>query len=141
MKRVLITVLVLGVSGFLLLNWLLFGDRSSFQSGLAQYTDLPAAASDITVYQQRNITDQFAADFIITETDFVSFAAENQWALEPITNSARIFYARAFHRGEPNDTKDLTNGLYYSKRAANGGGITVAYDRDGGRGYIERASR
>jgi len=141
MKRAFIIVFVLGLLGVLFLGWAMFGDHSSFQTGLGRYEGLPPKASDITVYRDQNISGTFVADFKIPEPDFLSFAAEKHWAIQPITGSESVFQARAFQESRPNDKREITDGLYYSKRAANGGGVTVAYDRKGGRAYIESSSR
>ena len=124
-----------------LLLWAMFGDRSSYQAKLGSHPNLPSTASDITIYQNRNITGQFVTDFKIAEHDFTSFAAEHHWDLRPISAPETVFQAISFHERRPNKKKEIVNGLFYSKRAANGGGVTVAYDRDAGRGYIESSSR
>lgn len=116
-------------------------EHSWFRRGLDRYEGLPAKASDITVFRDDNIAGLFLADFKIPEHDFVSFATEKHWPVEPISGAIFIFQAKAFQEGRPNGKKEITDGLYYSKRAANGGGITVAYDRKNGRAYIDRSSR
>jgi len=141
MKRIVVSCVGLTVIGVLALGWAMFGDRSSFQTGLDRCEGLPQTASDITIYEAKNISGVLIADFKIAEHDFVSFAATKHWSLEPISNSASVFQAKAFHEGRSNDKKEITDGLYYSKRAANGGGVTVAYDRKSGRGYIDSSSR
>jgi len=141
MKRVLIIVLALVVAAVVLLGWNMFGDHSSFQTGLTQYEGLPAAASDITVYRNRNISGTVVADFKISEPDFVSFAQQKRWDVQPISGPVFVFQAKAFHDGHANDEKELADGLFYSQRAANGGGITAAYDRRTGRAYINSSSR
>src|SRR6516225_9355987 len=102
--------------GLGLLNWLLFGDRSSFHTGLSKLEGLPPADSDITVYQERNITGEFVTDFRIAESNLVVFAAEKQWDLQPIVGSALACQAVAFREKRPNDRKEIVDGLYYSKR-------------------------
>ncbi|MEI7730128.1 MAG: hypothetical protein WCO56_11185 [Verrucomicrobiota bacterium] len=141
MKRAIIVVFMLGLSGLFLLGWGMFGDHASFQTGLDQYEGLPPKASDITVYQNKNISGIFVADFKITEPDFRSFAAEKHWPVQPISGSTFVFQARAFHEDRANDKKVITDGLVYSQRAANGGGVTVTYDRKDSRAYIDSSSR
>jgi hypothetical protein len=141
MKCVLIAGLAVCVLGLLLLGWSMFGDHSSFQTGLSHFEGLPPTASDITVYQNRNLSGVLIADFKIAELEFVSFAAEKHWVVQPISGSAFVFQARAFHEGRPNEKKEITDGLYYSRRADNGGGLTAAYDRKDGHAYIDRSSR
>jgi len=141
MKRIVVGCVCLIVVGVLVLGWAMFGDRSSFQTGLDSYEGLPHTASDITIYRNKNMSGVFIADFRIPEHDFVSFAADQHWSLQPILGSASVFQAKAFHEGRENDKKEIIDGLHYSKRAANGGGVTVAYDRKNGRGYIDSSSR
>jgi hypothetical protein len=141
MKRVFFILFFAGMLGLLLLGWAMFGDHSTFQTGLANYEGLPEKASDITVFRDRNISGQFVADFRIAEPEFVAFSKERNWAVQPITNPESVFHARAFHEGRPNNKKEISDGLYYSRRAANGGGVTVAYDRKDGRAYIQSSSR
>src|SRR5580765_197108 len=141
MKRAIIIILGLAVAAVLVLGWCMFGDHSEFHTGVANYEGLPAAASDITVYQNRNISGAFVMDFRISESNFVTFAREKHWDVKPISGSESAFQAKAFHEGRPNDKKEITDGLFYSQRAANGGGITAAYDRQTGRAYIDSSSR
>ncbi len=119
----------------------MFGDHSSFQARLARYEGLPLTASDITVYQNQNISGIFIADFKIPETEFSAFAAQKHWAVQPISGSVFIQQASAFHEGRSNATKEITDGFYYSQIAGNGGGTAVAYDRKDGRAYISISDR
>jgi len=144
MKRILIGFLAIALLVLLTLSvlfWISFSDRSSYQSGLPNFEGLPQTASDITIYQNKNISGTLVADFKISESNFVSFAKEKSWVVQPIKNVEYIFQAKAFHEGKFNDKLEIADGLYYSKRAENGGGITVAYDRKSGRGYIESSNR
>src|SRR6266576_2026410 len=75
MKRFVIVCFCLITVGFLALGWVIFGHRSSFQTGLDTYEGLPQTASDITIYENKNMSGIFIADFKIAEHDFVSFAA------------------------------------------------------------------
>jgi len=119
----------------------MLGDRSSFQTELSSYDRLPQTASDITVYRNANVSGQLVMDFKISEPDFVSFAAKKNWPIQPTTGAQFVFHAWAFHEGRPNERKEIGEGYYYSQRARNGGGITVAFDRKNRRAYIESSSR
>ena len=141
MKRLIIIVLALSVAAVVLLGWSMFGDRSSFQTGLKQYENLPNTASDITIYQNRNISGTFVADFKIYEPDFILFARKKGCEVQAISSPTYVCQAKAFQEGKPNDRKEVTNGLFYSQRAANGGEISLTYDRGSGRAYIESSSR
>lgn len=141
MKRALIIALVLAGMGLLLSGWIMFGDHSSFRTGLSQYEGLPSGASDITVYQNKNLSGIFAAEFKISESDFDTFAAQRYWVVQPISGSVVVYQPSDFHEGRPSATKEIHDGLYYSQRDGNGGGTAVAYDRKDGRAYITISSR
>jgi len=113
MKRIVVVSLCLILVGVLVLGWAMFGDRSSFHTGLDSYEGLPHTASDISIYENNNMSGIFIADFKIAEHDFVSFAATEHWSLQPISGSASVFQAKAFHEGRPNDKREIIDGLYY----------------------------
>lgn len=129
------------VAGFIVLCWAMFGDRSSFQRGLSHHPELPQAASNITVFENKNFTGAFVAEFQIAEKDFVAFATEQHWGLRPVSEPTYVFQPYAFQTGHPNDKKEILDGLYYSMRSADGSGVTVGYDRKQGRAYIEKSAR
>src|SRR6266516_1197030 len=106
MKRIVVGCFVLIAVGFLVLGWAMFGDRSSFHTGLDRYEGLPHTASDISIYAGKNSSGVFSADFKIAENDFVSFAATRHWSLEPISGSASVFEAKAFHERRTNKKKE-----------------------------------
>jgi hypothetical protein len=145
MNRTIITViavvLALSVGLMVLLNWAMFGDHSSFQKGLAKYEGVPATASDITVYENKNISGVYVADFKISEADFLAFAREKHWGVKPIDGAAWVFQAEAFQIKNPNDKKKIHNGWFCSQPNAEGHWIEAAYDLRSGRAYIYRSSR
>ncbi len=127
----------LAVAGF---GWLMFGDHSHFETGLAKSKYLPPTAHDINIYTNPNITGWFVCDFSMNEEDFKKLAEKQGWNPREIKEPEKILTAKSVHDGTHKEHK-LKNGLYYSKRAPNGGGVTVGYDRDNHRGYIEQSSR
>lgn len=133
--------IVICVTVFCILAWMMFSDQSSFKTGLDKYTYLPDSAHDITVFTNLNISGVVLCDFKIEEKDFKDFGEKQEWKIEEIKQPKELFLALSFHKKNTNDKHQIKNGLYYSKRASNGGGITVAYDRDNGRGYISKSSR
>jgi hypothetical protein len=145
MNRIIITVIAvvfaLSVGLSLLLNWAMFGDHSSFQKGLAKYEGVPATASDITVYENKNISDRYVAEFKISEADFLAFAREKNLGNKPIAGSASVYQAEAVHNGRPNDKKRIHDGWFCAQPDPEGQFIEVAYERPSGRGYIYRISR
>lgn len=136
-----ISFVVLVVIALIVFNWIMFGDHSSFESGLAKYEYLPDTAHDITVYTNLNISGTFICDFSMKEEIFKDFAKKQDWKIKEIKFPEYIFDAYEFHKGNTHKKHQIKSGLYYSKRADNGGGITVGYDRDNGRGYINKSSR
>ena len=136
-----LSFLVFGFGVFVFLGWLMFGDHSSFETRMAKNEFLPASAHDITVFKNPNMSGIFLCDFSIDEKGFKDFSSMQKWAIEEVEVRKEMFTAKAFHAGTPDERHKITNGLYYSKRAPNGGGITVGYDRDNGRGYISSSSR
>ena len=144
LSKVVLSIVVLALC--LLVNCtvvslVMFGDRSSFEGGLGNYEGIPEAASDINVFKNDNISGMFLADFEIGEDEFVRFAESEGWDLDDVSGSEHIFVAEAYFEKAANPWTTIRNGLYYSKRARNGGGVTVGYDRKGGRGYISSSSR
>lgn len=105
MKYIVAIFIASVLLGTVLVGWIMFGDHSSFQTGLARYEGLPRTASDITVYRNTNMSGMLVADFKISEPDFVSFAAEKHWALQPIAGEESLYEAKAFHAGRSNDRK------------------------------------
>jgi hypothetical protein len=119
----------------------MFGDRSSFESGLGNYEGIPETASDINVFKNDNISGMFLADFEIGEDEFVRFAENEGWDLDRVSGREHIYVAKAYFEKAANPRITITTGLFYSKRARNGGGVSVVYDRKSGRGYISSSSR
>lgn len=147
MKRLLIILsAILVLAGVVVAVGLhaLFGERVSFQTGLASCEGIPVTATDISVFRNENMSGMFVADFRISEADFLAFAAEKGWSVvkvAPPGTSGPIFTAQALHVGRGMADKQIFDGYYYSKRAPNGGGVTVAWDRAEGRGYLDISAR
>ena len=133
-------IMVLCLTVFLTFCWFMFGDFSSFKTRLDKYKYLPETAKDITVYTNSNITGMFLCDFAIGEKDFRVFAKQQNWEVEEIKSLEELPTAISWHEKKYNGHR-IKDGVIYSNRAANGGGTTVAYDRENGRGYISKSSR
>lgn len=119
----------------------MFGDRTSLEEGLSEYDGIPSSASDINIFKNENLSGMFLADFAISEDNFVSFAEEKGWELEAISGRENIFVAKPYFEEVENPRRAITSGYYFSDRARNGGGVTVAFDRNSGRGYISSSNR
>jgi len=108
---------------------------------------LPDSASDVSYYKSYQFT---AYEFDIPEADFVAWSWHD---LKPITKP--IFVERYTYRSAPyvmlspvatqaeidnweeaRGRHQVFNGLFFQVRRSNGGGVTVVYDRDQGRGYF-----
>ncbi len=144
-KRILLWI-GLAVGGLpiwivLLALWAMFGRAPYFAAGLASYEGLPPTASDITVFESRDIASIVAVNFRITEADFVAFAEALDLQVAPITSWESIPDAEALHRGDPDFDRAISNGLVCEERAPNGAGVTLVFDRELGRGFLVQSSR
>lgn len=140
--RIILGLVAVCLAGGAFLTWAMFGDHSSYGEHLTEHNLLPQSASDISFYRNQNISGIFVADFAISEADFMSWAQQSL-DLQPeiISEPQKITDARAFARGEMNTFHIIKHGLYASRRQPNGGGVDLAYNRDNGRGYVDRSSR
>ena len=125
----------------LLALWAMFGRAPYFAAGLASYEGLPPTASDIIVFESRDIASIVAVNFKITEADFVAFAEALGLQVAPITSGQPILDAEALHRGDPDFDRVISNGLVGEERAPNGAGVTLVFDRELGRGFLVQSSR
>ena len=130
---------VVGICGYLLLTWALFGDHSSSGEHVASDELLPKTASDISFYRNQNFTGLFIADFAISETEFIRWSRSLELQPEVIDEPRTIADARAFSRRNTAGHHIIEHGLYISRRQRNGGGVDLAYNRDNGRGYISKS--
>lgn len=106
-----------------------------------EYDGIPVSASDINIFKNENFSGMFLTDFAISEANFVSFADEQGWVLEGVSGRENIFVAKPYFEEAENPRRAITSGYYFTDRAPNGGGITVAFDRNSGRGYISSSNR
>ncbi|MCI5114492.1 MAG: hypothetical protein D3912_06615 [Candidatus Electrothrix sp. AX1] len=139
--RIILGLVAVCVAGGAFLTWAMFGDHSSYGERLTEHELLPEAASDISLYRNQNFSGIFVADFTISEADFMSWAQSLDLQPELISEPQEIRDAQAFVHGEMNTFHIIKHGLYVSRRRPNGGGVDLAYNRDNGRGYIDRSSR
>ena len=119
----------------------MFSDHSSYETGINQNEHLPKSAKDINLFRNSNISGRFVCDFSIGEDPFKLFAKKELWEPKEVTEQVQISTAISVHENNYKKSMIITNGLFYSKRTPNGGGITVAYNRENQRCYISRSSR
>jgi len=118
---------------------------------VARVAWLPHSASNISYYQSYSFT---AYEFDIPEADFIAWVS---WEMQPITQPVTVMrytYIRP-QRPKPSENADfrelkaymahrqveVADGLYYNHRRSNGGGVSVAYDRERGRAYFQSSPR
>ena len=143
MRRILILASVVALiaipGGFLL--WAMFSDQSSFSSRLSSFDDLPETAKDISVYKNANMSGLLLIEFTIPEIDLREYALKHSWGLQEIVHSQPIMSAIKRHKSKTDIYRTISDGLYFESRKENGGGVTVAYDREHQIGYVNRSSR
>jgi hypothetical protein len=154
--------------GLISLPLLLVGLPLTFLTGITQVEFaenvsgvpwLPAAARNVSYYRSYSWT---AYEFDIPEADFLTWASD--YDLQPIhekvvvsrylarmlnwsvmrnpssTREAEVMMARQEHyRGLVSHS--IEHGHYHRTVQSNGGGITVAYDSDIGRAFVQRSPR
>ena len=98
---------------------------------------LPKTATNVSYFRSYGFT---AYEFDISESDFVKWSS---WQLSPIERPVTVF---RYCHGNPAVAFDskraiVVNGLTYSYRYHNHGGVIVAYDRTKGRAFYWSAPR
>ena len=112
---------------------------------------LPPTASNVSYYKSYGYT---AYEFEMSEADFRCWA---RFEVKPITSKVQInrfsYMTRdssaldlnspdeRWKRWEEAGTATVTDGLYYSERRSNGGGVSLAYDRQRGRVFYQTNPR
>jgi hypothetical protein len=113
---------------------------------------LPNTASDISYYRSYSLT---AYEFTIAESEFLAWSRFDLLRIEKPVSVLR--YCCVSARLAPLDgstadeakliaymnsqTATVSNGWYYKRRRQNGGGITMAYDRETRRAFVETSLR
>lgn len=96
--------------------------------------DIPREASDIRFYQHRHPETVVAADFAITENDFLAWAARQGWTPEPVIGGITIWPRSDF--GDQATVVEVTDGLnYHTLRRGVLNTFSVTYDRRTRRAY------
>lgn len=119
--------------------------------GVERVDWLPPTASNVSYYKSYMYT---AYEFDMSEADFKSWTWHK---VKPITTNVQVnrfsYMTRdssaldlsspeeQWKRWEEAGTATVTNGLYYSDRRSNGGGVTLAYDRAIGRVFFQTNPR
>ena len=97
---------------------------------------VPSTARNI--YAKGSCFD-FAAEFEITEADFVRYCRSQKWDLQEITSPVNLQTYRAFDQPQQAPAEvSIARGLIYDGMSG-GCWYRVAFDRDTGRGFMEFA--
>lgn len=146
-KYALAVVFIAGALFCALFFWAAFGDHPESGTHCAHVDWLPDTASDISYYRNPNIGNNRAYEFRMSLENFLAYAAKQKWAVQPFSGEASVRRHTYFgqHPGDSADMRNIrirsTDGLFYEKRYANGGGVTVLYDKPSGIAYINESSR
>ena len=132
---------LIAVASIILLLWAMFADQSTFSSGLSTYGDLPPTATDIAVYENRDIGGLRLIELKISEEQLRSYAESQDWSLREIAGLEHIMSANAFHHDKANSLKTISDGLFFQDRRPNGGGVTIAFNRLNQVAYINSSSK
>lgn len=160
MAVIILAPIILGVLWLVGASW--SNAHPVFRENVAKVDWLPASASNVSFYKTYSFT---AYEFDIPESGFVSLAKERNWTVSEIQGEAqRVMtyrmggkirdrfplpksdlsteeqleeYQQALQIIEPR----VQHGLMHEVRHANGGGITVVYDRTGQRAYVQSNPR
>ena len=146
LKRLLFVVTVIAcVIGFLRAAYVHFSHFETAEN-LAHVDWLPESASNVSYYKSYSFT---AYEFDISESDFKRWA---RWNLEEIKEPVTVDryplltkrglaqnpnpadpYLREFDQEYENCSAQVSRGLFHEHRRSNGGGVSVAFNRDTGR--------
>lgn len=107
---------------------------------------LPQEASDISYYVREGFGWFYFAEGTMTEQDFRSFAAENDWDLE-VKKDVSVHMRSILGRPPLREVREgiemdrVLDALVYEDRKASGGGITWVFDRETERFYFNKSHR
>ena len=80
----------------------------------------------------------FAAEFEISERDFVDYCEKSGWELVDIAEPITIWTYRDFEaKTQGTHAATITNGKIYDGMSRGGGGIITAFDRNRGMGFLD----
>jgi hypothetical protein len=154
LKRLLIFVTVIACGlGFLRAAYWHFTHFETAEN-LSRVDWLPESATHISYYRSYNFT---AYEFDIPEAEFRTWS---WWELDEIRQPVEVTRYTLFAKRRPVETSnptsamsqkqideyrsnfiEVTQGLFHERREADGGGVTVVYDRTSGRAYFQSNPR
>ena len=142
-KKIGLVLIVLACLSAAYEFWAMFTDQSEVAEHVEAVDWLPATASNISYYVNKNISGIVACEFTMAESDFLDLATKHEWQMDKIESSTSMTRYTWFVEGsKPSDHyATIEQGYYYSKRRPSGAGITVAYDLERQVVYVMRSSR
>jgi len=141
--RIVLVILFIAFLGAGYILWTMFSDRSEVVEHVDTVDWLPASASNISYYMNKNITGMLTCEFAIAESDFLDFAMQNEWPVSKMESPINVTrYTKFIEKSKTSDHYAVVEqGYYYSKQWPNGAHISVAYDLVRQIAYLNRSSR
>lgn len=106
---------------------------------------LPAEASDVTFVKSGGFGSFTCFECTLPKEAFDRFARKENWTPEPrsdVSNGVRhILGLPAVTKTELGESDSVPKALFYEKRQPNGAGVTVIYDLDRNRLFVQKSSR
>ncbi len=142
-SRIIIAIIIIAFLGSGYILWAMFAERIEVAENIDRAEWLPASASSILYYVNKNISGVVACEFSISESDFLDFAMQHEWPVRKIETSISITRYTWFieESKTSNHSAIIEQGYYYSNRKPNGAHINLAYDLERQIAYVERSSR
>jgi len=137
----------IGICSLLTLGVLLSGcgGGSKTRHGLEKVDWLPSSASKINVFETWGLANTKIYECSIPEKEFRTFASQKNWPLVE-TNDVYVIFRHVL-RLEPLRTINgaqinlVPHALFFERKAKNGGGITVVYDLETKRLFVDSSNR
>jgi hypothetical protein len=150
MRRIAKAILIVGVTaavGLVAVLTFAFGwSREDSGKHLPHVERLPAEASDVTYAKREGFGWFTCYECSLPKAALERLAPEKGWKLEPKSQVSMggLRTPRglpALKKGEYRELDFVEKALFYEKRQPNGGGITVIYDLDTGRLFVNESHR
>lgn len=146
LKRLAIGGGVLFVLAIAAIFFVICGPRPAPVTGTDRPPWLPPVATNIFHKSQEGFGWWRAAEFTITESEFRTYAKSHGWQLierEDVMPPGQLELGRSaiVRNRDEEELVVIQKALVYEKRAANNGGITIAFDPANNRAYFSQSHR
>lgn len=142
LKRLLLVVTAIAMVLAFLRSAYIHFTRVEYGRNVASVAWLPSSATNVSYYKSYSFTSY---EFDISEAEFKAWA---WWDTEPISTPICVMRydyptaeKQAYVEHSEGSYACVTDGLGYTYRQSNGGGIQVAYDRKLGRAFFHSSPR